>query len=89
MTNATPWGGAGNRYTHMGRNGEDTANTDPIQKGTDTTDAHPDLVNPPDLQERYTWSIYMDCKNSVPEGKVPGIDNNPNEAIQSMPDSFH
>lgn len=65
------------------------ANTDPIHIGIDAVDAHPDLVDPPALHKHYTWSLYVDCKNLLPEGKAPGIHNNLNEVIKRMPDSFH
>lgn len=55
---------------------------DPIHIGVDAADAHPDLLHPPDLYQHYTWSMYLDCKNSLPKGNAPGMDENFNKTIK-------
>lgn len=87
--NATPWSGTGNRHKYIGESGKGMLNTDPIGIGIDEADAHRGMLNPPDMREHYTWSKYVDCKHSLPQGVAPDIDSNPNETIKLMPDSLH
>lgn len=36
-----------------------------------------------------TWALYLNCKNTLSDGKAHGPDDDPNETIKWIPMAFH